>query len=177
MNLPNFLTLLRMLMVPVVIVLFVYGKLNWALAFFLLAGLTDVLDGYLARRNHQITNFGKVMDPLADKLMLLTSLICLCVTGHIPLWVPIIIGIKECTMIAVASFLYSKDIVLPANLFGKLATVLFTIAVVLSFFSEHVAPWHTVLLYIATGVAIFAMIYYGVIIFRSNPQLFRKKNA
>ena len=178
MNLPNFLTLLRMLMVPVVIILFTQGKLNWALAFFLLAGLTDVLDGYLARRNHQITNFGKVMDPLADKLMLLTTLICLCVTGYIPLWVPIVIGVKECTMIAVASFLYSKDIVLPANIFGKLATVLFTFAVLLSFFSDHVAPWHTVLLYIATFVAIFAIIYYGVIILRSNPQLFHKrKNA
>ena len=176
MNLPNFLTLLRMLMVPVVVVLFVQGRLSWALAFFLLAGLTDVLDGYLARRNHQITNFGKVMDPLADKLMLLTTLICLCVTYHIPLWVPIVIGVKECTMITVAGLLYRKDIVLPANLFGKLATVLFTIAVVLSFFSDRVAPWHTVLLYLATGVAIFAMIYYGVIVLRSNPQLFHKRN-
>lgn len=81
-------------------------------------------------------------------------------------------------MITVAALLYRKDIVLPANLFGKLATVLFTFAVLLSFFSERVAPWHTVLLYIATGVAIFAMIYYGVIVLRSNPQLFHKrKNA
>ena len=56
--------------------------------------------------------------------------------------------------------------------------MLFTIAVVLSFFSDRVAPWHTVLLYIATGMAIFAMIYYGVIVLRSNPQLFHKrKNA
>ena len=174
MNLPNILTLLRMVMIPAVILFFVIGHPYWALFFFLLAGLTDFLDGYLARRFHQITDFGKVMDPLADKLMLITTLICLYLTGSIPLWVPIVIGVKEFTMITVAAFLYRKEIVLPANFFGKLATVLFTLAVVLSFFAEVAAPWHTILLYIATAVAIFAMIYYGILVLRSNPQLFKK---
>ena len=144
MNLPNILTLLRMLMVPAVIVCFATNHPLWALFFFLLASATDVLDGYLARKFNQITNFGKVMDPLADKLMLITTLICL-------------------------------YLILPSNFFGKLATVLFTVAVLMSFFSDTVAPWHTVLLYIATGVALFAMVYYGVIVLRSNPQLFKKK--
>ena len=175
MNLPNILTLLRMLMVPAVIVCFAANHPLWALFFFLLASATDVLDGYLARKFNQITNFGKVMDPLADKLMLITTLICLYLTGRIPMWVPIVIGVKECTMITVAACLYRKDIILPSNFFGKLATVLFTVAVLMSFFSDTVAPWHTVLLYIATGVAIFAMVYYGVIVLRSNPQLFKKK--
>lgn len=175
MNLPNILTLLRMLMVPAVIVCFATNHPLWALFFFLLASATDVLDGYLARKFNQITNFGKVMDPLADKLMLITTLICLYLTGRIPMWVPIVIGVKECTMITVAACLYRKDIVLPSNFFGKLATVLFTVAVLMSFFSDAVAPWHTVLLYIATGVALFAMVYYGVIVLCSNPQLFKKK--
>ena len=175
MNLPNILTLLRMLMVPAVIVCFATNHPLWALFFFLLASATDVLDGYLARKFNQITNFGKIMDPLADKLMLITTLICLYLTGRIPMWVPIVIGVKECTMITVAACLYRKDIVLPSNFFGKLATVLFTVAVLMSFFSDAVAPWHTVLLYIATGVALFAMVYYGVIVLRSNPQLFKKK--
>lgn len=174
MNLPNFLTLLRMVMVPVVILFFALGMPYWALAVFLLAGLTDVLDGYLARKNNQITNFGKVMDPLADKLMLITTLICLWVTKRIPGWVPIVITAKECTMITIAAMLYRKDIVLPANFFGKLATILFTVAVLLSFFSDLVTPWHTVLLYTATCVAIFAMIFYGIIVVRSNPHLFKK---
>lgn len=175
MNLPNILTLLRMLMVPAVIVCFATNHPLWALFFFLLASATDVLDGYLARKFNQITNFGKVMDPLADKLMLITTLICLYLTGRIPMWVPIVIGVKECTMITVAACLYRKDIILPSNFFGKLATVLFTVAVLMSFFSDTVAPWHTVLLYIATGVALFAMVYYGVIVLRSNPQLFKEK--
>ena len=163
-----------MFMIPAVIFFFAVGHPYWALFFFLLAGLTDFLDGYLARRFHQITDFGKVMDPLADKLMLITTLICLYFQGSIPLWVPIVIGVKEFTMITVAAFLYRREFVLPANFFGKLATVLFTLAVVLSFFAPFVSPWHTVLLYIATASAIFAMIYYGVLVLKSNPLLLQK---
>ncbi len=177
MNLPNILTMLRMLMVPLVILFFIVDQPHWALFFFLLAGATDVLDGYLARKNHQITKFGSVMDPLADKLMLITTLLCLYFTGRIPLIVPIIILAKECTMITIAALLYRKDIVQPANLFGKLATVLFTIAVLLSFFSESLAPFHTYSLYLATAMAIFAMAYYGILIVRSNPRIFRGGKA
>lgn len=175
MNLPNILTMVRMGMVPLVVLFFLLDVPYFALAVFLLAGATDVLDGYLARKNDQITSFGQVMDPLADKLMLITTLICLYVTGRVPLLVPLIIVIKEVTMIAVAALLYRKHIVLPANIFGKLATLLFTIAVLLSFFAEVVAPWHTVMLYAATGVAVFAMVFYGVSVVRRNPHLFGKK--
>lgn len=174
MNLPNILTLVRMGMVPAVVVCFLADAPFWALALFLLAGATDVLDGYLARKNNQITSFGQVMDPLADKLMLMTTLICLCATARIPLAVPIIIAVKECTMIAVAALLYRKHIVLPANIFGKLATVLFTVAVLLSFLSDYVAPFHTYALCLATGVAIFAMGYYGHCVIKMNPHLFKK---
>ena len=174
MNLPNILTLVRMGMVPAVIVCFLADAPFCALALFLLAGATDVLDGYLARKNSQITTFGQVMDPLADKLMLMTTLICLYVTDRVPLAVPIIIAVKECTMIAVAALLYRKHIVLPANIFGKLATVLFTLAVLLSFLSDYVAPLHTYALYLATGVAIFAMAYYGRCVIKMNPHLFGK---
>lgn len=80
-------------------------------------------------------------------------------------------------MITIGALLYRKDIVLPANFFGKLATVLFTAAVLLSFFSDIVAPWHTYVLTVATVVAILAMIIYGIIIVRTNPQLFRKPKS
>ena len=140
MNLPNLLTILRMGMIPVVIAFFAADLPYWALAFFLLAEFTDFLDGYIARRYNLVTKFGKVMDPLADKLMLMTTLFCLYATGRIPLWVPIVICVKECSMITIGALLYRKDIVLPANFFGKLATVLFTAAVLLSFFSDIVAP-------------------------------------
>ena len=180
MNTANKLTLLRVVMIPaflLVLYLHVPGANYWALAIFALASITDTLDGYIARRYNLVTKFGKVMDPLADKLMLMTTLFCLYATGRIPLWVPIVICIKECSMIAIGALLYRKDIVLPANFFGKLATVLFTAAVLLSFFSDIVAPWHTYVLTVATAVAILAMIIYGIIIVRTNPQLFRKPKS
>lgn len=175
MNLPNILTILRIGMIPIVVIAFASARPYLALFFFLLASFTDFLDGYLARRLNQVTDFGKVMDPLADKLMLITTLICLCATGRIPLWVPIVIGIKEFIMITIAALLYHKEIIMPANFLGKLATVLFTLAVLLSFFSEAVAPWHIILLYISTAIAIIAMVCYGISIIKSNPSLLSKK--
>ncbi|MGI5885175.1 MAG: CDP-diacylglycerol--glycerol-3-phosphate 3-phosphatidyltransferase [Candidatus Spyradocola sp.] len=177
MNLPNILTVLRMVMIPIVIAFFAADLPYWALAFFLLAEFTDFLDGHIARRYNLVTKFGKVMDPLADKLMLMTTLFCLYATDRIPLWVPIVICIKECSMIVIGALLYRKDVVLPANFFGKLATVLFTAAVLLSFFSDIVSPWHTYVLSVATAVALLAMAIYGVIIVRTNPQLFHKRRT
>ena len=175
MNLPNLLTVLRMVMIPIVIAFFTADLPYWALAFFLLAEFTDFLDGRIARKYNLITTFGKVMDPLADKLMLMTTLFCLYATDRIPLWVPVVICVKECSMITIGALLYRKDIVLPANFFGKLATVLFTAAVLLSFFSDIVAPFHIYVLTAATSVELLAMVIYGCIIVRSNPQLFQKR--
>ena len=98
-NVPNLLTMLRMAAVVVFIVLFARGKKNAAMIVFILAAVTDVLDGYIARRFHLITSFGKLMDPLADKLMTLSALVCLTVTGYVPLWLVIIEGAKECFMV------------------------------------------------------------------------------
>ena len=175
MNLPNILTLLRMLMVPAVIVCFAANHPLWSLFFFLLASATDVLDGYLARKFNQITNFGKVMDPLADKLMLITTLICLYLTGRIPMWVPIVIGVKSMHDDHRRGLPLPQGHRPPLNFFGKLATVLFTVAVLMSLLLRYGRSLATVLLYIATGVALFAMVYYGVIVLRSNPQLFKRK--
>ena len=109
MNLPNILTLVRIAMVPVVILFFILDEPFWALGIFLLAGFTDVLDGWIARKYNLITAFGQVMDPLADKLMLMTTLICLYITGRVPLAVPIIVVVKEWTMITAAALLYRKN--------------------------------------------------------------------
>ena len=174
MNLPNILTLVRIAMVPVVILFFILDEPFWALGIFLLAGFTDVLDGWIARKYNLITAFGQVMDPLADKLMLMTTLICLYITGRVPLAVPIIVVVKEWTMITAAALLYRKNIIQPANLFGKLSTLLFTVSVILSFMSDYVAPLHTFFLFLSTGVAVFAMVNYGFKVIRMNPHLFKK---
>ena len=98
MNTANKLTLLRVVMIPaflLVLYLHVPGANYWALAIFALASITDTLDGYIARHYNQITDFGKFMDPLADKLLVCSALICLIELGQIPAWVVIIIISRE----------------------------------------------------------------------------------
>ena len=87
---PNVLTMLRLVLVPVFAVLFFRGDRKASLAVFIAASLTDLLDGYLARRLNQITDFGKLFDPLADKLMVLTALVCQGIAGVFP-WVAIVL--------------------------------------------------------------------------------------
>ena len=98
-NIPNMLTILRVILIVPMAVLFLRGERLWSLLFFLLAGLSDLLDGFLARRLDIISNFGKVMDPVADKLMLLTIIVCLFVAGDLPLWIIAVIFGKELVML------------------------------------------------------------------------------
>ena len=90
-NIPNLLTILRIFAVPIFIIFASYdvvtGSNYIALFVFVLASLTDLLDGYLARKNKQVTNFGKIMDPLADKLLVITALLCLLENNMVSVWI------------------------------------------------------------------------------------------
>ena len=86
MNLPNRLTLLRIVLVPVMVLLCALSLWPWALAVFFLAAVTDTLDGYLARRYGLVTDFGKFLDPVADKALVVCAFICLCAAEVIPAW-------------------------------------------------------------------------------------------
>ena len=135
-NIPNILTLIRLLLVPVFPILYFSSYPNaliYALIIFVIAGITDLLDGYIARKYDFVTQIGIVFDPLADKLMLLTALTCLYIDAFIPLWVLIVMYIKELFMICAGLILFFKKEkeVMPANVFGKLATMMFSLAVVL----------------------------------------------
>ena len=99
MNVPNTLTVLRVIMIPF-FVLFMLGDITSvdkyiALGIFIAASLTDTLDGYLARKNNQVTNFGKFMDPLADKLLVCAAMICLMDLDRLPSWIVIIIMVAD----------------------------------------------------------------------------------
>ncbi len=136
-HIPNALTILRFILIP-----FIVGYLseeNYILAFVFLtiSGLTDVLDGFIARKFNFITNFGKLIDPLADKATQVSVLATLTIQHIIPLWILIIVLLKECIMIAGASFLYGKELVVSSRWYGKLSTVLFYIAIVSSFFIKQ----------------------------------------
>lgn len=133
---PNILTIIRLFLVPLFPTIFfapIDNAHTYGLIIFLLAGVTDFLDGYLARKYNVVSVIGIVLDPLADKLMLLTTLACLYLSDYIPLWVLIIILMKEASLVFSGIFLYFKKekTVIPSNKFGKLATIAFSIAIFL----------------------------------------------
>ena len=136
MNLPNKLTILRMIMVP----FFVFFKLvtvagdatKWiALVIFVVASLTDTLDGYLARRDNLVTDFGKFMDPLADKLLVCSALICFVELGNLPAWMVIIIIGREFIISGFRLVASDNGIVIAASKTGKLKTISQMVMVVL----------------------------------------------
>ena len=131
-HIPNILTIIRFLLIPVI--LFFVFSCNYLLAFifFTLSGITDIADGFIARKFNLISNFGKLMDPLADKLTQISMLAALVIQDIIPIWILIIVILKEFIMVAGASFLYGKDVVVYSRWYGKLATVLFYLAIVSS---------------------------------------------
>jgi len=134
MNIPNILTFIRFLMIPSFIYIFYSSMDNsilYATGIFFLAGITDVLDGYIARKYDLITKVGIVLDPLADKLMLITVLVCFTHQNFLPIWVILIVGVKEAFMILGGVFLFYSDenIVIPANRFGKVATFSFYVLI------------------------------------------------
>ena len=131
-HIPNILTIIRFLLIPFILYFIFTEKFIEAFVFFTISGITDVADGFIARKFNLVSNFGKLMDPLADKLTQIATLFSLVIVKVIPIWILIIVLIKEFIMIVGASFLYGKDVVVYSKWYGKLATVLFYIAIVLS---------------------------------------------
>ncbi|MBQ8388977.1 MAG: CDP-alcohol phosphatidyltransferase family protein, partial [Clostridia bacterium] len=129
-HIPNILSIFRIILVFVFA--FIYFGLNYefssqiAFGVFILAGLTDVVDGFLARKYNWISNAGKILDPLADKMMQCTALICLTITGAIPIWYSTPFVLKEILMLAGGLFiLKDRKIVVVSNIVGKLAAFVF----------------------------------------------------
>ena len=123
MNLPNKLTLLRVILVPVYIALYLTGHYIWALVVFAAASFTDMLDGKIARKHNLVTNFGKIMDPLADKV-LVYSAFCLMIPDYIAGWMLIVILAREFTVSGMRTVAASEGIVIAAGMSGKIKTVL-----------------------------------------------------
>ena len=148
---PNILTILRFILIPFILVFLFQDKYLACFVFLTISGLTDILDGFIARKFNFITNFGKLIDPLADKATQISILVTLALKDIIPMWLMIIIVIKEFAMIAGASFLYGKELVVSSKWFGKLSTVLFYLAIVSSFTIRY---WNNIALSQGNSVAI-----------------------
>ncbi|TMK56666.1 MAG: CDP-diacylglycerol--glycerol-3-phosphate 3-phosphatidyltransferase [Actinobacteria bacterium] len=163
LNLPNALTLLRILAVPVVVVALLGESENgdtFAAAVFALAALTDGLDGYFARSRGSITTFGKLMDPLADKLLITAALISLVSLDRLEAWVAMVIIAREVAVTILRTIAAERGIVIAASWLGKLKTVL-QIAAVFALIATDPAPLGVdILVYIALAVTVISGVDY-----------------
>ena len=157
LNLPNALTLLRILAVPVVVVALLGETPNGdelAAAVFALAALTDGLDGYFARSRDAVTTFGKLMDPLADKLLITAALVSLVSLNRLQAWVAMVIIAREIAVTGLRAIAAERGVVIAASWMGKLKTVL-QIAAIFALIAANPAPvWVDVLLYVAVAVTL-----------------------
>ena len=169
MNLPNKLTLMRVIMVPP-FVLFLLGDFGVtgdiiALVLFLAASFTDFLDGYIARKYHLVTNFGKFMDPLADKLLVGSAAICLTAIGRIPAWAVVILIGREFVISGFRLIAAERGLVIAAGWLGKIKTVLQMLMTVALLIHLDMPAWHmleTVLIWAATIMTLWSLADYMV---------------
>ena len=165
-HIPNILTIIRFLLIPFILFYIFTGNYILAFVVFTLSGITDIADGFIARKYNLISNFGKLMDPLADKLTQIATLTSLVVVHIIPLWILVVVISKEFIMICGASFLYGKDVVVYSKWYGKLATVLLYVAIVFSLLTkqfELTGIWSNIdliLFCLAVTATIFSLIMY-----------------
>lgn len=148
MNLPNKITVARILLIPIMIIIpflgldnIVFGDVTLSnfivLIIFLVASFTDFLDGYLARKNKLVTTFGKFLDPIADKLLVLAALIMLVEQGIVPAWIPVIIAAREFIVSGIRMLAAGEGNVIAASWLGKVKTVSQMVAIALAFLSTN----------------------------------------
>jgi CDP-diacylglycerol--glycerol-3-phosphate 3-phosphatidyltransferase len=164
LNPPNVLTLLRILLVPVLVVALLDGTSNGdllAAIVFALASVTDAMDGYLARRSNSITTFGKLMDPIADKLLIIAALVALVSQGRIPGWVAMVIIARELTVTVTRMQATQHGVVIAANWWGKAKTIVQVAAIFCVIaFGDPTPAWVDGLLYGAVVITIVSGIDY-----------------
>jgi CDP-diacylglycerol--glycerol-3-phosphate 3-phosphatidyltransferase len=157
-NVPNVLTVLRILLVPVLVVALLDATPSgdlFAAVVFVVASLTDLLDGYLARTRNSITTFGKLMDPIADKLLIVAALVALVSLHRLAAWVAMVIIAREFAVTALRMAATQQGVVIQASLFGKAKTCL-QIAAVLALIAagDNTPAWVDALVYVTVLVTV-----------------------
>ncbi|MCH5266777.1 MAG: CDP-diacylglycerol--glycerol-3-phosphate 3-phosphatidyltransferase [Lachnospiraceae bacterium] len=169
MNLPNKITMLRVIMIPFFVAFMLvpgipFGKYI-AVGIFILASLTDTLDGYLARKYNLISNFGKFMDPLADKLLVSSALICFVALHTMPAWVVIIIISREFIISGFRLVASDAGVVIAASWWGKVKTVVQMVMSVVLILNFDISVFHIleqVLIYSALVLTVVSLVDYLV---------------
>ena len=169
MNLPNKLTVLRVIMIPFFVAALLYdGGANQnmryvAAAIFIIASLTDMLDGKIARKYNLVTNFGKFMDPLADKLLVCSALICMIELRELPAWMVIIIISREFIISGFRLVASDNGVVIAASYWGKFKTTFQMIGVVLLIFNiPALSMVTTIVIWIALALTVISLVDYIV---------------
>ncbi len=177
MNLANKLTIARILLVPVFMI-FMLNKIPYgveiAAAIFILAAITDTLDGYIARKKNQITNFGKFMDPLADKLLVSAALVSLVQMGRLSAWVVVIIISREFTISILRAVAAAEGVVIAASWWGKAKTITQIIAIIFVIvnnfpFNYINFPFSDIMM----GIAVIITVVSGVDYLRMNKHILK----
>ncbi len=182
MNIPNALTVIRFALVPVFVYSYLFAH-NTVAAVVILAvsGLTDVLDGYIARRFNLVTRWGAAFDPIADKLTQTTAALCIAISGYKIMWLVFgFLVVKELLMILGGITLYKKgDVVVSANWYGKAATLLFYgVFFVLMIFHDSLTDSSIVLLAVAAvGLSVFALVRYAMIFFGVKKKIIKENTC
>lgn len=167
MNLPNKLTMFRVILIPFFVLFMLVDITNvdkWiALAIFIIASLTDLLDGKIARKYNLVTNFGKFMDPLADKLLVCAALICLVELAVIPSWIVIIIISREFIISGFRLIASDNGVVIAASYFGKFKTTFQMVMICLMIADiEALNILTTIVMWIALALTVVSLIDYLV---------------
>ena len=178
-TIPNILTTIRLFAIPVMAwFIFQSGKVEnendsmVAFIFFFAIWITDVVDGFIARKFDMVSDFGKIYDPFVDKLFQFTTALMLLIIGKIPAWVVIFMLTKEVVMILVGAYLLQqKNIVVHSKWYGKATTVLFVLALATQFFVATDKKWIASYIFIApVAMAVFSLFAYGKSVFIDGDQ-------
>jgi len=173
MNTANKLTVIRVLMIPIfLIVLYINFPASRyvAMGIFILAGLTDIADGHIARTRNEVTDFGKLMDPLADKILVLSAMLWFLDQGLMPVWVVLIVVVREFLVTALRMIAVENGRVIAAGFSGKIKTVVTMICLAIMFL--NLEPW---MIYVCLALITFTTVFSGVEYFIKNKDIFNWK--
>ena len=162
-NVPNMLSLFRLLLVPALIITYfcVPGTNHVvALVIFLVASITDFLDGIIARATNQITPIGTVLDPFADKLLKIATLVCFCIDGVLPVWLVVLLIFIDLAMIIAGVCLFKKQITIPSNIIGKSGTMIVSIGLVMCFLPQTFGSWGYYILCLGLLIIVVSVVVY-----------------
>ncbi len=179
MNLPNKITIFRVCMIPIFLIFLLVPQIPYgqyvAAAIFILAALSDALDGYLARKNNLITNFGKFMDPLADKLLVSSALIALVELNRIPSWIVIVIIAREFIISGFRLVASNNGIVIAASWWGKIKTnvqIIMCVMLIINIDNPIIEILEQIFIYLALALTIISLVDY----MWKNKQVLKEKD-